>query len=260
MSDQNQQLIEYAGGSDIGLIRERNEDSILMCQYEHSDVCLFVVADGVGGHKGGDIASQLAVETIQKVVGKSVLQANSGGGYGENWLDMTLRHAIVEANGAILEQQAQAELENMATTVVCALVKGEQLVTSYLGDSRCYLFQDDELQQLTEDHTMLRDMLNEGAINQDLYESIPLHNMISKALGIADEVEPEATRYTITEGQTFLLCTDGLTNNLEDAEITAILQQTSDAQECIDTLITQSNDHGGTDNISIVLFRLTQPA
>ncbi len=255
MAQQTKQLIDYAGGSDIGLVRERNEDSILMYQFDHCDVSLFVVADGVGGHKGGDVASRLAVDTIHSVVSKAVLQANSGGGYGENWLDMILRHAIVEANLQILQQQADPTLENMATTVVCALLKSNHLALGHLGDSRAYLFEDSSLKQLTDDHTMLRDMLKQGEINQDLYESMPMHNLISRALGLTKDIELEINHYSLLDNQTVMLCTDGLTNCLEDMEIQQVLSESHNLQDCVDTLITGSNDHGGSDNITLVLFR-----
>lgn len=247
---------EFAGGTDRGLVRDHNEDSILYRNFPHSDVILLVVADGVGGHEGGEVASQLAVDTIQTVVGKSVLQANSGGGYGEHWLQMTLRHAVLEANRKIIEQQqAQAELFNMATTVVAILLKGSTLALSHLGDSRCYRQQDDRLQQMTEDHSMLQSMLNAGKIDQQQFETLPMRNVISQALGLKSDIDVETGIHELKDDETWLLCSDGLTNCVPDEMIQQQLQSTPVLADCVDQLITLANDNGGTDNISAVLLR-----
>ncbi len=250
--------IDYAGGTDRGRVREHNEDSVLYCGFPHSDVSLFIVADGVGGHAGGEVASQLAVETMREVVGKAVLQANSGGGYAESWLQMTLRHAVLEANRKIIEQQqAQQQYDNMATTVVAILLKGTALALTHLGDSRCYRLVDDQLQQMTEDHTLLQSMLNEGKIDQQQFDSLPMHNVISQALGLKQSPPVVVELHELAENETWLLCSDGLTNCASDVEILQQLQINPELPDCVDQLITLANDHGGIDNISVVLLRLS---
>lgn len=249
------QPVKYAGGTDKGMVREQNEDSVLCCGFDHSDVSLLLVADGVGGHEGGAVASKLAVETIRSVISKAVLLAHSGGGYAENWLEISLYHAIEEANKTLLEQQqVQPQLAHMATTIVALLVQGGDAALSHLGDSRCYVYQHSVLTQMTEDHTVLQKLLNEGKINQTQFNELPMHHMISNALGLTQNPEIYTQRFELDKNAFYLLCSDGLTNCLSDEDISTILQNTPDLNDCVDTLITQANDNGGFDNISVVLL------
>ncbi len=249
--------IEFAGGSDIGRHRDHNEDRIFLAHYAHSDVYLFAVADGVGGHKGGEVASQMVIDSLDKSIQSAVLQAHSGGGYSEHWLEHTLDAAIQEANQQVIQQQQNTELENMATTLVVMLVKANQYQLSHLGDSRCYESTAAALRQLTEDHTVLRQMLNRGEINLQQYEMLPYHNMISNAIGLTQPAEIETQAGRLETGSIYLLCSDGLTNCVEDETIQIVLHQQQELDLCVDKLITQANDGGGIDNISVVLFRLS---
>ncbi len=243
--------IDFAGGTDIGRLREKNEDSILLCGFEHSDVYLFAVADGVGGHKGGDVASQIAVDTIRESVQKAVLQASSGGGYSEHWLELSLEHAINNANRKILEQQQDPDLYNMATTIVAILIKDGMMAISYLGDSRCYKYSHSKLTQMTQDHTIL----NESGY-QHVDENSSYSHLITRALGLSDGIEIEVECIPLISDTCYLLCSDGLTNCLSDQQINQLLNASYDLPECIDTLITYANDNGGIDNISAVLVRV----
>ena len=253
MSDETQ-LIRFAGGTDKGLVREQNEDSILFCSFEHSEVSLFIVADGVGGHEGGAVASKIAVETIKEVISKAVLLANSGGGYGEHWLERSLLHAIEESNNTLLKQQIeQPQYSTMATTVVAMLIKKQEAILSHLGDSRCYRYKNEQLIQLTEDDTVLQKLLNEGKISQQQFEELPMHNMISKALGLTNQLEISNYQFSIEDEDKYVLCSDGLTNCLTDEQIGDVLSSSTDLNDCVDELITRSNDNGGFDNISVVI-------
>jgi len=249
-------LINFAGGTDRGKVRLQNEDSILMSNFEHSNVVLLIVADGVGGHKGGEVASKLSVDSIHEYVEKSVLQAHSGGGYGSDWLELTLSHAIFETNTKLIKRQNEnQELNNMATTVVAMLIHNDEIVISYLGDSRCYQFHDNTLLQLTEDHTMLQKLLNEGKINQHEFETMPMHHMISQALGLTPDPDIQVTRLPYNDQTRYLLCSDGLTNCVSDAQIQHILENNKQLESAVDELITKANDNGGIDNISVILFK-----
>jgi len=246
--------ITYAGGSDKGKVRERNEDSFLCCSFEKSNVSLLIVADGVGGYAGGAEASQLAVDTMRVSVERALLQAHSGGGYAEKWLELTLQQAIVDANSAIIHQQnTQADFKHMATTVVAILIKNNDMVLSHLGDSRCYQYAGEKLIQLTEDHTYLKDMLNAGKINQHEFETLPMHNVISQALGLTREPVIKIEHLLVEENNTYLLCSDGLTNCVSDEQIEYLLKTVEPIDACVDELIANANDNGGIDNISAVL-------
>lgn len=245
------QIIDFAGGTDIGRVREQNQDSILLSSFQHSDVHVFVVADGVGGHKGGEVASQLAVDTIKETIQKAVLQASSGGGYGEHWLETTLEHAILEANKKILQEQQDPDLYNMATTVVALLIKDTQIAISHLGDSRCYAYCNNNLTQITQDHTVLHSLSHTAVDENSVYS-----HLITKALGLTDYPEVEVERISYVPGTTYLLCSDGLTNCLSDQQINQLMDASTELAETIDALITYANDNGGIDNISAVLVQL----
>lgn len=253
---ENQQSIIYAGGTDKGRVRRQNEDNILMSNFENSDVILLVVADGVGGHHGGAEASKLAVDTIYQSVKKSVLQAHSGGGYGSEWLELSLQTAIFDANTEILKQQdIQPELDEMATTVVALLIHSNDLVVGHLGDSRCYGFMQKKLIQLTEDHTVLQQMLNEGRITQYDFDTMPMHHVISRAIGLNDSPEIQIQTIRFDLHSIYLLCSDGLTDCISDVQIKNILNKSSELTDAVDALITCANDNGGTDNISVILVK-----
>lgn len=248
--------ISHAAGSDRGRVRKQNEDRVLISAFEHSDVVLLVVADGVGGHAGGEVASQLCIDQLQQSVGRAVLQANSGGGYGEHWLTHTLQQAVLDANQQIINQQhQQPALSNMATTVVALLVKQQTAALCHLGDSRCYCYMQ-QLQQLTTDHSLLQDMLRDGKIDQQTYELSPMHHVISRALGLHEQPRLEMQTIKLQPAQRYLLCTDGLTDCVSDAQIQYLLEQYKDVDECVDELIKLANDHGGPDNISVLLLSI----
>ena len=255
MSLESQSLC-FAGGSDKGMVREQNEDSVLYCRFEHSDVSLMIVADGVGGHEGGAVASKFVINSIKELVAKAVLLAHSGGGYAEEWLQNTLLNAIEEANNELLiEQRNQPQYRNMATTVVALLINEDRAVLGHLGDSRCYLYANSKLTQLTEDHTVLQNLLNEGKITKKQFNDLPLHHMISKAIGLTSEPEISVSRFELKPDSEYLLCSDGLTNSLSDEEIESVLSHYSDLSNCVDELITRANDNGGEDNISVIVLK-----
>lgn len=248
--------IIFAGGTDRGKLREQNEDSILMSEFAHSDVVLLQVADGVGGHEGGEVASKLTVEFMQQFIAKAVLQAHSGGGYGADWLQLTLLHAVTETNAHLIEQQKkQPDLSEMATTLVVMLIRDNKFALSYLGDSRCYQYQQQQLMQITEDHTLLQKLLNEGRIDQHEFEIMPMHHVISQAVGLTEKAEVQVKCLAFNQQALYLLCSDGLTNCISDAQIQHILEKHSELEKMLDDLITCANDNGGVDNISVILVK-----
>jgi protein phosphatase len=235
-------------------VREQNEDRVLISKFEHSDVTLLVVADGVGGHAGGEVASQLCIDQLQQSVAKAVLQAHSGGGYGEHWLTQSLQQAVLDANQQIIQaRHQQPALANMATTVVALLIKQQAAALCHLGDSRCYSYRQ-QLQQLTIDHTVLQDMLNDGQIDQQTFELSPMHHVISRALGLHEQLQLDVQLIELQANQRYLLCSDGLTDCVSDAQIQHVLEYVSDVEQCVDELIKLANDHGGPDNVSVVVL------
>lgn len=246
--------IEIYGGSDRGLVRENNEDSIGYMLFDSANVAVALVADGVGGHAGGEVASAITVEVIKEQVRKSVLQATSGGGYSEHWLEQVLNNSFAHANKEIKNQQAlDKSLEGMATTIVAALIKDDQISIAHVGDSRCYLWRDKKLIQITKDHTVAQEMVDSGALDEQQAKSHPYSHVLSQAIGLERVLDIDIQRYVFNTNDMYLLCSDGLTNCLNDEEIAKVLIECTDIQMCADELIIRANDNGGVDNISVVL-------
>ena len=185
-----------------------------------------------------------------------MLQACSGGGYGAEWLKQTLKSAIFDANSQVIIQQSiQPEFDEMATTVVALLMHNNDLVVGHVGDSRCYGLSDKKITQLTEDHTVLQQLLNEGRITQYDFEKMPMHHVISRAVGLNDMPDIEILHMNSVSSNIYLLCSDGLTDCVSDAQIQTIIEQHHSLTEAVDELITCANDNGGRDNISVVLMK-----
>ena len=250
-------MLQLYGGTDRGLVRKSNEDSIGYVRYDHSPVALAVVADGVGGHEGGEVASKLAIETIDAYVRKAVLRAGSGGGYNDHWLEQTLSAAVEEANQKIVAQRKlQKSLASMATTAVAVLLKEHQLVLANLGDSRCYRWRRQQLELLSHDHTVAQQLIDKGNLNEEQVQHTPYHHVLVRALGLDDAADVDTRSLETEAGDTYLLCSDGLTNCLTDQQIADILASKTDIDACTEELIASANDAGGVDNISVVLVRV----
>jgi len=248
--------VEIYGGTDRGLQRDHNEDAIRHAQFDQARISLALVADGVGGHAGGDIASQLAADVMDNYVTSCVSRALDSGAYAEHWLQKTLANAIQRANREIATgQQSDTLLAGMATTIVSVLIKDEHLALGYLGDSRCYRWRNNKLQQISRDQTLAQQMLDQGVIDQKQFLVSPYHHVLSRALGLAEISEVDIHLHELLDDDVFLLCSDGLTNCLGDPSISEILAARSDISQATEELITCANDAGGVDNISVVLLK-----
>lgn len=221
--------------TDIGRLRERNEDAYLV------EEPLFAVADGMGGHRGGNVASALALETIR---GEGPLPADPE----------ALVDRLRAANRAILQRgAADPRLAGMGTTVTAALCDGERLHVLHVGDSRAYLFRDGSLRQLTEDHTLVQRMVREGRLTPEEAERHPQRSILTRALGVEGEVEPDRVTVPLRPGDRVLLCTDGLTGMVDAARIEQVLRDEPDPQRAADLLVEEANRAGGDDNITVVV-------
>lgn len=252
-------MAHYAifSGSDRGLVRRNNEDSIGALMFEQEGMALALVADGVGGHAGGEVASQLAVDVIRQHVAPAVARAESLAAGDELWLQHLLLDALHEANAAIVaEQKQQPELSSMATTVVAALFNHHQMMLAHMGDSRCYRWREKQLQLLTRDHTVAQQLIDQGNFTAEQIRHMPYHHVLSRALGLDAFAEIDGHIWNLLPGDLYLLCSDGLTNCLEDEQILDILNGGDDIHRCGEELIASANDAGGVDNISVVLVRV----
>ena len=239
------------GLSDVGRRRESNEDDFLLEPARG----LYAVADGMGGHAAGEIASRLAIETLQEVLDRD------GASRDHMSVDDTaewLRGAVVEANRRICDSiRLHEERRGMGTTVVALVHRGEDAVVGHVGDSRLYLLRDDELIRMTSDHSWVNEQVKLGLMNDDTAQRHPMRNIVTRALGSRPDVVVDLTSIEVRQGDVFLLCSDGLNTMLSDEQIEAILVGHRQAPEAAcRTLVLEANRHGGEDNVTVVVARV----
>ena len=223
-----------AAATDIGQVREGNEDSYLLLDP------LYAVADGMGGHRGGEVASSLALQTVQEL-----FERREG----------SLAEQVQEANHAVFERsQADREVAGMGTTLTAALVQGGSARIAHVGDSRAYLFRGGELHLLTEDHTLVHRMVQEGEITAEEADTHPHRSILTRALGVDDVLQVDEGVVELRAGDRLLLCTDGLTAMMSDAEIRAVLKESRDPNGAVERLVRAANRAGGIDNITTVIL------
>ena len=224
--------------TDVGQVREGNEDSYYV------DAPLFVVADGMGGHLAGDVASATAVEIIQSKKGDASADDPD-----------TLAAIVREANLAIWSKAADdPALRGMGTTCTLLLLDGTTAHIAHVGDSRAYLYRNGELSQLTDDHTLVGRMVREGKLEPDEAERHPQRSIITRALGVDEDVEVDLLSIEVAEGDRLLLCSDGLSSMLRSEQIREVLAAGDDAQTTADGLVETANEAGGEDNITAVII------
>lgn len=230
--------------TDVGRKREMNQDYVYTTDRPVGNIPnLFVVADGMGGHKAGDFASRYAVEVLREHI-----RENPGVGP-----KLLIEEAVKEANRKIVEEaHKEVSLEGMGTTLVVATVIEHTLYFANVGDSRLYVIRD-EIKQLSKDHSLVEEMVRLGGINEEEAKHHPDKNIITRAIGAKEDVEVDFFEYRLQKGDVILMCTDGLTNMVEDEEIFRIIKSGRDIVETAEELIKKANDNGGKDNIGIVI-------
>lgn len=251
--------VQVGSLTDVGLTRaEPNQDHIIAVQ--HPSFGLFAVADGMGGHQFGDVASEVALERLYEVV-KDRLGAEAPDG-GASPSDQTaldpaafLRLAILEAHTAVTRFN-QAQGADSGSTLTAALLIGDQIIIGHVGDSRAYQFVDGCLTQITNDHSLVGDLLRKGHLTKEEIYTHPRRSEIFQSLGQpVDEPEVELHRLSATPGLQILLCSDGLWEMVRDTEIEEIIALAPNAADATEVLIEAANAGGGEDNISVVLMR-----
>lgn len=232
--------------TDVGRKREINQDSVFASDKPIGNIPnLFVVADGMGGHKAGDFASQYAVEVLEERIRESE----------EMGPEAIITDAVKEVNRSIIEAAASdVSLNGMGTTLVVATIIEHTLYFANVGDSRLYLIRD-EIQQLSRDHSLVQEMVRLGGINQEEAKYHPDKNVITRAIGVKEDVEVDFFQYRLQKGDTVLMCSDGLTDMLDDDEIFRIVKSGRDIVETAKELVEKANENGGKDNIGIVLVQ-----
>lgn len=237
----------FAFKTDIGKVRTTNEDQVVALLNRHQDV-LLAVADGMGGHARGDLASKLAMQSLTKGF------TNTFGLLTSKTATLWLRQQVVQANRGIYQQaQKSSSLKEMGTTLVIALIVNKDLIILNIGDSRVYLFEEGKLTQATEDQTYVEYLFRQGKITEEQKLTHPQKHVLLNALGLNNSVSYDIKVIPYTK-QTILVCSDGLYNNLSETELSSIVRSKDTPQQKVDSLVHLANANGGNDNIAVVLW------
>ena len=253
-------MIEAFGQTDVGRRRKLNEDNFLA----DTDINLYAVCDGMGGHNAGEVASKMAIETLGAFIGKSHKEKEITWPYG---LDVNLsfdgnrlKTALKLANKKVFKAADNREdYTGMGTTAVGAIVSGDVLTVGSAGDSRCYVFADGKLTQITRDDSWVSAAWAEGILSADEIERHPLKNVITKAIGAKEDIDINVVEHKLKPGDVAMICSDGLHSMISDEQIlAAVTPFPASLEEAAAKLIDAANAAGGKDNVSVVLVRYTE--
>jgi len=242
-----------AGRTEVGCVRKHNEDNFLM----EPDLGLYVVADGLGGHAAGEVASQIVVEKVGQFITHTVerdrtwpVEYDTALPYDGN----RLKAALLLADQSILNDiRTNPERESMGSTVVACLVNADTITLVHVGDSRAYLLNPDGIQQVTRDHSWVAEQVANGILTPDEARRHPFRNVITQALGNGGELDISVREIQVKELDRILLCSDGLSGMVQDEEIWEIVQKAPDMEEAAGRLIAKAMGNGGEDNITVVI-------
>lgn len=241
-----------SGASNIGRIRSSNQDSFITGKISDS-VSFVVVCDGMGGANGGNIASEIATNIISEHI-KSAYRDNMS----SNSVRYLLMSAVIAANAEIYDRaQEDEDLLGMGTTVVAAIVVNNLAHVVHVGDSRAYIANSNKIEQITRDHSVIQSMLENGEITEQEAKNHPNRNVITRALGVRDRVDVDYNEIILSEDDILLICTDGLTNFVENKKIAKIIKKYK-ISEYPDVLIDTANNNGGGDNITVVTLSVKE--
>lgn len=238
--------------TDIGRKRVQNQDNGVA----RPELGLFVVSDGMGGHKGGETASAIAVESIQHSIQTQEQE--------KTWEPQkAISKAIELANRAIYQRALrEPELQGMGTTTTAMLFKKNHLAIGHVGDSRCYFFRANAFWQLTRDHSLVQEKLRAGLITREQLKTDKMKNVITRSVGFEESVQVDVYQMQVQKGDCFLLCSDGLSGPLQDLEILKIIDQklfeNQNVEEAVNELILSANNKGGDDNITSILVQIME--
>lgn len=239
--------MELTGKTDIGKMRDTNQDTFAIGTLDENFGFL-LVCDGMGGQKGGNVASQMSRDTITALLSKNLKKEMN-----EDEIKDTISGAVFEANKLVYEKSIQDKnLLGMGTTVVIAVIQDMTAYIAHAGDSRAYLFSKGDFIQLTKDHSFVEMLIDEGEITRSQAQDHPRKNQITRAVGVLPNLYLDFKRFELKTGDRILLCSDGLTNACNSKEMSCILQMSS-LKKTAQTLIEIANAHGGEDNITVTL-------
>jgi serine/threonine protein phosphatase PrpC len=248
-------MLEFGAKSDTGRVRENNEDTFKLAP----ELNLFVLSDGMGGLEAGERASRLAVDTVvthcQEAEANSALAEFGKHIEGVSEVSNRLASAVRLANREIFQLALERGKGGMGATVVAARFVDDRVCIAHVGDSRAYLLRDGQFDQLTEDHSLVAEQVRRGIITPEAAGRSRMQNVLTRALGIDQNVDVDVSEESVMEGDTFLFCSDGLFRELPVPQIEAALEKSSGAQDAADRLVKFANDSGGQDNITVIVVR-----
>lgn len=242
------------GATDVGRRREVNEDSFLIMPKNH----IWIVADGMGGHAGGQVASTLTIQTVGAALARRLAAAEAhAGGKGRINVPLVMEEAVREACNTVFDTaREQPELTGMGSTVTVMLVYGDVAWFGHVGDSRAYLVRDGEIHQVTEDHSLVQEHVAAGLITPEQARVSVIRNIITRSIGFERDVKVDVGAVPLERGDQFLLCSDGLTGHVEDHELLEIMCD-HPRRAVPDILIDLANSRGGEDNCTVIVTTVT---
>ncbi|MDO4679832.1 MAG: Stp1/IreP family PP2C-type Ser/Thr phosphatase [Aerococcus sp.] len=240
--------MEIAQLTDVGERRHSNQDQAGVF-YNQDDEPILLLCDGMGGHNAGDVASEMALYQVgvawEKTTHRPLADVKS-------WLNTTIK----ATNQRVLEQSMKyQDLSGMGTTLVCFVPQGKTGMVAHVGDSRLYQCHEDEMIQLTKDHSYVQELVDSDMITQEQARNHPQKNIVTQSIGVTEEVNVSFSTVDITPGDLYILCSDGLSDMLEDDEILGVLENTADLNMAVQELVDRANQAGGFDNITVLLMR-----
>jgi len=239
--------LRAAAATDVGRRRRNNEDAFAVAR-EHG---LFLVADGMGGHTAGQVASETAAREVLAAILESAANGTSP--------SERLRAAVTASNDAIFQMaKRKPELSGMGTTLVTLLSVGDRAALAHVGDSRAYLVRRGRIRQLTDDHSLVGELQRRGELTADAAQRHPHRHVLTRALGVRRGVEPDLAELSLAPGDVFVLCTDGLTTHVKDEEIAERVESENDEQIAAKALVDLANERGGEDNVTVVVVRCSE--
>lgn len=241
-------MIVYAAKTDIGKMRELNQDFFIASDARPH---LFILCDGMGGHQSGDVASRTAAESVETYV-----RLQSALDYDASKAEKVLSDAVSYANKIVYARAIQNDdFAGMGTTLDAVMVDFDAVYIAHVGDSRVYLLSDGLLSLLTKDHSLVGEMVDKGVITEEEARVHPKKNVITRAVGTNKSVESDYISVSLKKNDILLMCSDGLSNMLSNAEIQNILQKDASPEETVDLLIREANEKGGKDNITAIVIK-----
>lgn len=239
------------GSTDVGKVREINEDNYCIM---NEGLEMYMVADGMGGHNGGEVASSIAIDIIREHIIKYI--SGESEDLEEQGIKGILFEAFNRANKEILSRgEVDEECDGMGTTATLVLRVKDQLYIGHIGDSRAYLIRKGQIRQITQDHSLVAELVRQGSISEREAMKHPQKNIITRALGTDENIKVDIFNTDIQDEDILVLCTDGLSNFVDKYEIEKIVLETEDCQECCRELVALANQRGGFDNITVIVIK-----